>query len=228
MAKTRILIVDDHPMMRRGLRDTIAEDPNLEFCGEAEDIGPALDLVRAEKPELVIIDISLPSGSGLDLAKQILEFEAQTRILFVSMHDDTVFAERVLRAGALGYINKSSSGDKILAAIRKVARGEISLDKKLADQLVQRGAGRKPTPAGGGPGAPARGGSGVSGLTDRELEVFELIGRGLSTREIADRLSRSVKTIETHREHIKEKLALKSSNDVLRHALQWLMDQPTA
>jgi len=202
------MIVDDHPIMRRGLRDTLAAETGLEICAEAADVGDALEQMRAVRPDLVIIDISLPSGSGLELAKQMLALNDKLRILFVSIHDDAIFAERVLRAGALGYINKSRPGDELIEAVRKVARGEIALSPSVADRLVRRGA-----------SATQGAGIGQESLSDRELEVFELIGRGLSTREIAERLCLSVKTIETHREHIKAKLRLESGAELTRRAI---------
>jgi DNA-binding NarL/FixJ family response regulator len=210
MAKTRVLIVDDHPVMRRGLREALTAEPELEICAEAADISEAIDQTRKSKPQLAIVDVSLPSGSGLELTKQLLAINSSLRILFVSMHDDAVFAERALRAGALGYINKSRPADELLDAVRKVARGEIALSQPTSDRLVRRGVRPAQQPV-----------TGVESLSDRELEVFELIGRGLGTREIAERLCLSTKTIETHREHIKTKLNLESGTELSRHATLW-------
>lgn len=210
MDKTRVLIVDDHPMMRRGLREMLADAPDLELCAEAADIAEALDCLRREKPELALVDVALPSGSGLELAKQMLAIDGELRILFVSMHDDSVFAERALRAGALGYINKSRPDEELIGAVRKVARGKIALSQPIADRLVRRSISPQREPV-----------TGVQSLSDRELEVFELIGRGLSTREIAERLSLSVKTVESHREHIKTKLKVKSATDLSHQATLW-------
>lgn len=211
MGKFRVLIVDDHPMMRRGVRDALASDPEIEICGEAEDVVEALTQVRQKQPDLIILDVSLPSGSGLEVMKDIHTQDHRTRVLFLSMHDEAVFAERALQAGALGYINKARTGDELIEAVHKVMRGEIALSTEIADRLMRRaldnGAAGKPT--------------GVSGLSDRELEIFDLIGRGLGTREIAERLCLSVKTVETHRQHIKQKLELSSAAELSRHAALW-------
>jgi len=212
MGKIRVLIVDDHPLMRRGVQDVLSGDPELEICGEAEDVADALAQVRSKRPDLVILDVSLPSGSGLELVKDIRSLCSATRSLVLSMHDDAVFAERALRAGALGYINKGRTGTELLAAIRKVLQGEIALSPEMADQLLRRAVTGAKTPERGG---------GVGSLSDHELEVFELIGRGLNTRDIAERLCVSVKTVEAHREHIKKKLALCSAAELSRHAALW-------
>ncbi len=210
MSALRVLIVDDHPMMRRGLRETLSGNSDFAICGEAGNVAEALEHVRKERPDLALVDVSLPDGSGLELARDMLALDSNLRILFVSIHDDAVFAERALRAGALGYVNKARPADEILASLRKVARGELALSQPIADRLVRRGV--SPTQE------RARG---IESLTDRELEIFELIGRGLGTREIADRLSLSVKTVETHREHIKTKLDLGNAAELSRHAALW-------
>lgn len=214
MAAIRVLIVDDHPMMRHGLRETLLADPELEICAEAADVGEALDAARESKPQVALIDISLPSGSGLELAKRMLTVRSDVKILFVSMHDDAVFAERGLRAGALGYINKERPAKELLEAVRKVARGEFALSQSMTERLVRRGI--NPT---------RKGPSGVERLSDRELEVFELIGRGLGTRDIAERLSLSIKTVESHRENIKSKLNLDSGTELSRQATLWINAQ---
>jgi DNA-binding NarL/FixJ family response regulator len=210
MAKTRVLIVDDHPIMRRGLVDVLAGAPEFEVCGQADDVGDALLQVRQLVPDLAIIDVSLPSGSGLELAKQIQALDSNIRMLFVSIHDDAVFAERALSAGALGYVNKSRPGDELLDAIQKVMRGEIALSQPVSDGLVRRGL-----------RSPRETVTGIATLSNRELEVFELIGRGLGTRDIAEKLCLSVKTIESHREHIKSKLKLRSHTALNRQATLW-------
>ncbi len=210
MGRMQVMIVDDHAMMRRGLRELLNDEGDFEICAEAADIADALDCVRDRKPHLALVDVSLPSGSGLELAKQMLAMHPKLRILFISMHDDMVFAERALRAGALGFINKARSGEEMLAAIRKVSRGEIALGQPIADRLIQRGVGVKNAPP-----------KGVESLSDRELEVFELIGRGMGTREIAERLCLSVKTVESHREHIKTKLKVKNATDLSHQATLW-------
>jgi DNA-binding NarL/FixJ family response regulator len=217
MASTRILIVDDHPMVRRGLRETFDGEPDLTVCDEAEDLDAAVEKVRALRPDVVVMDISLPSGSGLELAKRLRSIEPQLRMLFVSMHDDALFAERALQAGALGYINKAQTGKEMVEAVRKVARGEIALSQPTADRLVRRGVSSTPEPLGG-----------VESLSDRELEVFELIGRGTSTRNMAEKLCLSIKTVETHRAHIKQKLNLTNANELVRYASRWLLEQSSA
>jgi DNA-binding NarL/FixJ family response regulator len=198
--------------MRVGLREVLESEEGLDVCGEAADISEGLALVRERAPDIALIDVSLPSGSGLDLAKQILAFLPATRILLVSMHDDVLFAERALRAGALGYVNKARSAAELLDAVRQVARGEIALSSSMTDRLVRRSV--APTPAQT---------TGVAALSDRELEVFELIGRGLGTRDIAERLCVSVKTVETHRERIKRKLEIPTATELSRRAALWLV-----
>lgn len=214
MARTRVLIVDDHALVRRGLREMISAEDEFEVCGEADDFDAALTAARDARPDLALVDISLPSGSGLELAKQLLSINKELRILFVSMHDDAVFAERALRAGALGYINKSRPGEELLAALQKVARGEIALCHEVAERLMRRGI------------SPSRErATGLESLSDRELEIFELIGRGMSTRDIAERLSLSVKTVETHRENIKTKLDVGSASELTHQATLWKSGQ---
>ncbi len=209
MTNLRVLIVDDHPLIRRGLRETLAAEPDLEVCGEAADAGEAIDQARKTKPDLALVDISLPSGSGLELAKRLMTVCEGLRVLFVSMHDDAVFAERALRAGALGYINKSRPGAELLEAVRKVARGQIALSQPIADRLMRLGVGMSGDA------------TGVESLSDRELEVFEMLGRGLSTRDIAEKLCLSPKTIETHREHIKSKLKVENIAELRQQATLW-------
>lgn len=214
MARTKVLIVDDHPMMRRGLREMLAGDAAFEVCGEAADGDEALTLLREHKPQVALVDVSLPSGSGLDLVKRMLSLNKKLRVLFVSMHDDAVFAERALRAGALGYVNKSQTSDKMLDAVRKVAAGELAVSQPISEKLMRRAVSKTQSPA-----------SGVERLSDRELEVFELIGRGLTTREIAERLALSVKTVETYREHIKTKLELESGTELSHQPTMWTSGQ---
>lgn len=210
MKKTRVMIVDDHPVVRFGLRELLAADPALEVCGDAVDAGPALDMLRRENPELAIVDVSLPSGSGLDLVKRGRAECANTRFLVVSMHDDAIFAERALRAGAMGYINKSRPADELLDAVHKVLRGEISVSGATSDRLVRRAVGGESSQV-----------AGIESLTDREVEIFEMLGQGRSVREISESLHLSVKTVETHRDHVRKKLGLRSASEVVRHAALW-------
>lgn len=214
MPKIRVLIIDDHPMMRRGLREMLSGEENIEICGEAADVDEALEMQREMKPQVALLDISLPSGSGLDLAKQMLAIDKDLRILCVSMHDDAVFAERALRVGAIGYVNKSLPGSEMIAAVRRVAQGDMVLCQSVADRLMRRAVSKSRDPA-----------VGIDRLSDRELEIFELIGRGLSTRDVADRLCLSVKTVETHRENIKRKLGFESGTELSHQATIWANEQ---
>ncbi len=208
-----VLIVDDHPIVRRGLREIIEAEADLRVCGEAGDISEALRQVDTLKPDLAIIDISMKSGSGLELIKQIKSRKMNTKMLVSSMYDESLYAERALHAGAMGYINKEEAIKNIVSAIRQVLRGKIYLSEAMTSHMLQRARGGEQV-----------GGSPVDVLSDRELEVFEMIGRGMTTRQIADRLFLSVKTIETHREGIKAKMHLKNSTELTRHAMQWVME----
>ncbi len=209
----RILIVDDHPIVRRGLAQLISQEPDLEVCGEAADIADAVEEVRAKSPDLAVIDISLKSGSGIELIKQIKSMNSAVKLLVSSMYDESLYAERALRAGAMGYINKEQALDNIIDAIRQVLRGRVYLSRDMTNQMLQRSV------RGEQVDRPL-----IDALSSRELEVFELIGRGLSTSQIAHRLHRSVKTIETHRENIKVKLNLSSGSQLTCRAVQWVLE----
>ena len=206
----RILLVDDHPMMRRGIREALASENDLHIIAEAGDIPSARRMLEAEQPDLVLVDLSLGQDSGLDLIREVKEIYPGIRLLVFSIHDDTLFAERVLRAGAMGYINKSQSPHALVGAIRKVMAGETILSSDLTEQIVKRVV----TVDG-----PAR--TGVANLSKREHQIFELVGQGLIVREIAEQLTVSVKTVESHIEHIKTKLGVKSSRELVRHAALW-------
>ena len=211
-AQAKILLVDDHPIVRQGLAELIEQEPDLSVCGEAETAPEALEAIVTMKPDIAIVDVSLPDASGVELIKEIKAGHADVPVLVLSMHDETLYAERVLRAGAKGYIMKEEATETVMVAIRKVLNGHIYLSERMAGRLLSRFV----------EGTPETGGSPMQRLSDRELEVFELVGRGLSTRRIAEKLHLSIKTIESHREHIKEKLKLGSSRELLRHAMQWL------
>lgn len=213
----RILLVDDHPMMRRGIREALSPEPDLHIIAEAGDIPSARRMLEAEQPDLVLVDLSLGQDSGLDLIREVKETYPGIRLLVFSIHDDTLFAERVLRAGAMGYINKSQSPHALVGAIRKVMAGETILSSDLTEQIVKRIV----TVDG-----PAR--TGVSNLSKRELQIFELVGQGLIVREIAEQLNVSVKTVESHIEHIKTKLGVKSSRELVRHAAIWREEEGKA
>ena len=206
----RVLIVDDHPMMRQGLAQLIDNEPDLRVGGEADTAGAALDLVIRQKFDLVLLDVSLPDKNGLEVIKDIRAQKPDLAILVVSMHDEALYAERVLRAGARGYLMKQEGGKKLLAAMRQVLAGQISVSEKMSAQILEIFSGRR-----------AESASPVERLSDREFEVFQLVGQGRSTREIAAHLHLSVKTVEVHRANIKVKLKLKSAVELVRHAVRW-------
>lgn len=211
----RILIVDDHPMMREGLVHLIGNEPDLVVCGEAETARQAFEAIAASKPDIALVDITLPDKSGLELIKDLGAMHPDVALLVISMHDETVYAERVLRAGGRGYIMKQEGGKRILAAIRKVLGGDIAVSEKMSAKILQIFSGRR-----------SQGGeSPIGRLTDREFEVFQLIGRGRSTRQAAADLHVSVKTIEVHRLHIKEKLEIASATELISYAARWVQAQ---
>lgn len=211
--KCRILIVDDHPVVRRGLRALVQDEADLEICGEAESTEEALQRFEETTPDVIVLDLTLKSGHGLTLINEIRSKNDKVKILVSSMHDEMLFAERVLRAGAMGYINKQASPEKIIGAIRQILRGEIYLSSRMANRLLHQS-----------PGDSLPEKSTVERLTDRELQVFQMIGQGLSTKKIAAELSLSHKTVETHREKIKAKLRLKNSTELGRDATRWAME----
>jgi DNA-binding NarL/FixJ family response regulator len=213
VAKYRILIVDDHPIVRRGLSDILAEQPDLEICGEACDVAEALQLVEMGQPDLMLIDLSLRSGHGIELVEQIKSQFDTVKMLVASMHDELLFAERCLRAGAMGYIAKMESGENLLKAIRQVLRGEIYLSPRMSSRLLHLARGSKSIDE-----------DPVGSLSNRELEVYEMIGQGLTIRQIAGKLQLSPKTIETHREKVKGKLNLRNSAELGRRAVQWVLE----
>ena len=207
--RVSIAIVDDHPLVREGLAARISAQPDLEVCGEADDIESAMALIVSTQPSLVIVDIALRDGHGIDLIKRIVAAGINTRMLVVSAYDESLFAERALRAGALGYINKQELQGKVVEALRTVLRGERYLSSAMAQRLIAQAIGSRA----------AQGGT--EALTDRELQIFQLVGRGKSTREIADELNVSVHTIDSHREHIRAKLDLRSGTELIQRAVQW-------
>ena len=208
---SRILLVDDHPIVRQGLTEMIDHEKDLCVCGAAEDLHRALDAVAALKPDLVMVDISLKGGNGIELLKNIKVRHPNMLVLMLSMHDETLYGLRALRAGASGYIMKQEATEKVLIAIRRVLNGEIYLSERMERRMMQQLVrGRTP-----------RSGSPIEDLSDRELEVFNLIGQGHGTRQIAEELHLSIKTIESHRAHIKEKLNLKTATELVQYAIQW-------
>lgn len=210
-AKSRILIVDDHPIMRQGLALLIDREADLEVCGDAEEANAALRLVETKRPDLVVVDISLDGPDGLDLLKDIRAREPHLPVLMLSMHDEMLYAERALRAGANGYIMKQEATDKILIAIRRILAGDIFVSDRMARKMIHRFVGE----------AVPQDRSPVATLTDRELEVFRLLGKWRATRQIAEELHISIKTVESYQARIKEKLDLRNLREVVQRAVQW-------
>jgi DNA-binding NarL/FixJ family response regulator len=212
MPPVRILIVEDHPVVRKGLSQVIAADSGMEVCGQAADATEAFQLVQSKRPHVVIVDLLLKSGDGMDLIGQIKNHDPQIKMIVSSAQEESIFAERALRAGAMGYVSKGEPADAVLEAIRTVARGEVHLSPAMANQMLKAVvAGRPPQQ------------SPVESLTNRELMVFEMIGQGLSTKQIANKLHLSHKTIETHRDKIKAKLGLGNTNELGRRAVEWVL-----
>ncbi|HVC94477.1 MAG TPA: response regulator transcription factor [Pirellulales bacterium] len=209
----QILIVDDHPLVREGLATRISSQEGFEVCGEAADLETALELARTTKPDLVIVDISLKSGDGIDLMKRIRATDGHAKMLVATMYDESLYAERAVRAGATGYINKQEMPEKIIEAIREVLSGRLYLSPQMTRHIVRLASGATnadPSP--------------IARLSDRELEVFRSIGQGRTTRRIATELGLSVRTIETHRENIKGKLDARNSAELGRIAVQWVLE----
>ncbi len=214
IAETRVLIVDDHPFMRRGLAQTINDQPGLEVCGEAGNLAEAVVIMETCSPHLAVVDISLGAESGIELIQVLHEKWPATKVLVSSMHDETLFAERALRAGALGFVNKGEPPDVFVTALQRVNSGQIYLSERMTKRmlgqvLADKDANRSP----------------IETLSNRELEVFEMIGKGLATKQIAARLGLSPKTIETYREHLKHKLKLSNATELTRNAVQWVLEQ---
>jgi DNA-binding NarL/FixJ family response regulator len=213
--KTAIMVVDDHPLMRAGLSQLIGRQSDLMVCAEAGDPASATQELTRTKPDLIITDITMPGRSGFEFIKDLVAVNPEVRILVVSMHDEVVYAERALRAGARGYVMKEAGGDNLLAAIRQVISGQVYLSPKMSAKVLDDLSARKPR----GSGSP------IERLSDREFEVFQLVGAGKSTRDIAKQLHLSPKTVDVHRAHIKEKLNLPDSAALVRHAIRWVETQ---
>jgi DNA-binding NarL/FixJ family response regulator len=211
----RVLIVDDHPAIREALASRIGRQPDLKVCGEAADTSDALRLVAETQPDVAVVDISLKTGNGIDLIKRLKDRDDDVRILVWSMHSESLFAERALRAGALGYINKDQDTDRIVYAIRRVLTGKVWLSEAMSECILQRGVGA------GRQGATR---SPLNALADRELEVFRLIGQGVKTSAIAVQLHLSVKTVETYRGRIRQKLELGDGAKLAHYATQWVLE----
>jgi len=211
--KSKVLIVDDHPIVRHGLGELIERQSDLEMSGEAADVAEALRQVEANRPDVAVVDISLNDENGIELIEQIKALYPDVKVLVSSMHDEKTYAGRALRAGAMGYINKRESIRKVVDAVRQVLRGEVYLSPAMASQLLHRAALGEPLDH-----------DPVEALSNRELEVFEMIGQGQTTQQIARKLDLSPRTIETHRKNIKEKLNLQNGAQLTRTAFQWVQE----
>jgi DNA-binding NarL/FixJ family response regulator len=211
-SKRTVLIVDDHPIVRQGLAQLINQEKDLEVCGQAEDAHEAMQAIRQLNPDMVIVDISLKDTSGMELIKDLKIQHPDLPVLTLSMHDEAVYGERALRAGARGYVMKQEATGKVVTAIRRVLAGEVYVSEGMAAKMVSKLVG----------GGARMASSPADSLSDRELEVFRMIGEGFGTREMAEKLHLSIKTVETYRAHIKDKLSLQDANELLRSAIQWV------
>jgi len=213
--KTRVLIVDDHPMTRAGLVHVINHQPDLMVCGEAESAAHALDILDSSRPDLLLIDITLPGKSGLELIKDVKAMQPELLMLVVSMHDESLYADRVLRAGARGYITKHEGGEKLMEAIRHVLSGKIYVSESMSAHILEVFSG----------GQTRLDRSSIEKLSDREFEVFESLGEGLSSQQIANKLHLSAKTVDAHRANIKTKLNIKTTAELISYAARWTSHQ---
>jgi DNA-binding NarL/FixJ family response regulator len=209
--KASIYIIDDHPLLVQGLTDLINAQPDMKVTGTTPEWTVALSQFQKEKPDVVILDITLKNANGVEVLKNLRVHFPDLKVLMLSMHDESLYAMRALKAGAQGYIMKAAATEKVIVAVRQILSGELYLSEEMSRRAMATLVGRKKE----------TGGSPLEDLSDRELEVFTLIGEGLTTRQIADKLHLSVKTIETHRAHIKEKLNLKNSTELVQHAIHW-------
>ena len=216
--RSKVFVVDDHPIVRQGLGLLIDREPDLVVCGEAEEANAAILGIASQRPDILLIDISLNGPDGLDLLKAIRSRDPYVPVLILSMHDEAIYAERALRAGANGYIMKQEATEAVLVAIRRILHGEIHVSERVAGKMLRQYI----------KGTPAAMPSSVAELTDRELEVFRLIGEGHSTRKIAEELHLSIKTVESYQAHIKEKLALRSGRELVQRAIQWSISERAA
>jgi DNA-binding NarL/FixJ family response regulator len=216
-AKRKVLLVDDHPIVREGMALLINREADLEVCAAAEDSSAALDAIENHRPDLAIVDISLPGRDGLELLKTIRGKHSQLPVLILSMHGETTYAERALRAGANGYIMKQEATEKVLIAIRRILNREIYVSEQIASRMLRHLA-----------GADEKDRSPLDGLSDRELEVFRRMGEGQSTRQIAEELHLSVKTVETHQARLKEKLSLRSSRELVQYSIEYVVAGKTS
>ena len=212
--KERVVIVDDHPLFRERLSELITNELDMEVCGEAEDVQQAIDLIRNTSPDLAIVDITLKESSGLELIKSIKALSIGVPVLVLSMHDESLYAERALHAGATGYITKHESAENVLLAIRRVLAGDVYLSETMTSVFLKSlttGLKSMPRP--------------LDGLTDRELEVLELIGRGHTTRQIAETLQLGVATVDTYRARVKEKMNFRTATELQHFAIRWVRER---
>lgn len=208
----RVFLLDDHPLFREGITSLINKDPGLEVCGEASRASEALERVPECKPDLIVLDLSLPGKSGLELVKDFTALYPEIPVIVLSMHDELLYAERVIRAGGRGYLMKDTVPRQLLAALHTVIKGEMALSEQVTSHILGSMSGRRgstPRPA-------------LQKLTDREMEVFELLGHGKSAHEIGRQLNISPRTVDAHRSHIREKLGISDSNALMRHAVCWV------
>ena len=215
-SRRKVFIVDDHPIVREGLTLLINREPDLTVCGDAKEMQSALQNINALKPDILVVDISLNGPDGLDLLKHIRLRDPMLPILILSMHDESIYAERALRAGANGYIMKQEATERVLIALRRILDREIYLSDRIANKML-----RQLTT-----GSPAKGRSTLDDLSDRELEVLRLIGEGHGTRQISEELHISIKTVESYQSHLKEKLGLKNARELVQFAIQRMLSSP--
>ena len=214
-AKATVMIVDDQPIVRQGFAMLLKIQSDLEMCSEAADLTEALQTYQRCQPDLVVIDISLKEGNGLELTKDLVAMDPNTKILMCSIHDEMLYAERALRAGAKGYISKDAESQMLLTAMRRILDGQLYLSKRMTDRMLVRVVSGNKEEWKISP---------MDSLSDRELEVFEEIGHGFTTRQIAHKLSLSPKTIETYRENLKQKLNLQNATELTQHAVKWTLE----
>ena len=217
-AKARIFLVDDHPLVRESLTSLIDQQPDMAVCGEAEDAGGAMKAIAASRPDIIIMDLSLKESSGLELIKQVKLRFPGLGIIVLSMHDERLYAERCVRAGARGYVMKRESTRRIVAAIREVRGGRLCLSPQMEAEFAERFVGGRGTV----------GITPLESLSDRELEVFHLLGRGMETRQVAESLHVSIKTVQAYCARIKQKLRLSTATELLREAVRWQQEQVQA
>ena len=216
---SRIVIVDDHPFVREGLKQLLSGEPDFQLVAEANSATAAKEAIARHSPQVAVVDLALGPDDGIDLVRWIREHHPAVNILVLSMQDEALYAERLLRIGVSGYVMKNAAGTDFLNALRKVARGQRHLSAAMGERLLAKAARGRPSNVSEDP---------VSALTDRELEVFRLIGKGISTREISERLNLSMKTVDAHRRHMREKLNLRSTSELIRYATQWVADRGDA